>query len=160
MSGRAGRLGLWDIGHVGFMDTPYEAFGYETEELYNILLEKPLEPEEIIVAPSYKLIFKKLSLKELTENSDKIREIIKQEVEAISKLSSKEISEEEKEDLQTDIITQIEELTETIEYKNNVEDAERIYKIFQDIYFDEFDMYVNLFIAEKSIITIIKLIVC
>jgi replicative superfamily II helicase len=149
MAGRAGRFGLWDIGYVGFMETPYEAFEYDTEELYDILLEKQLEPEEIIVAPSYKLIFKQLSFKELTENPDKIREIVKQEVETISKLSSKEISEEEKEELQTDIITQIEELAERITDENDIENAKKIYKTFQDIYFDEFDPYTNLSITEE-----------
>jgi superfamily II RNA helicase len=149
MSGRAGRLGLWDVGYVGFTDTPYEAFGYETEDLYYTLLEKPLEPEIIVVAPSYKLIIKQLSLKDLIENIDKVKEVIKEEVETISKLSSKEISEREKAELQSDIISEIEDLAERIIDENGVENAEEIYKIFQDIYFDEFDIYTNLEIAKE-----------
>jgi superfamily II RNA helicase len=149
MSGRAGRLGLWDIGYVGFTDTPYEAFGYETEDLYYTLLEKPLEPEIIVVAPSYKLIIRQLSLKDLIENTEKVKEVIKEEVESISKLSSKEMSKKDEEELQKDIENEIKRLTKTIMHKNNIEDAEKIYKIFQDIYFDEFDPYTNLYIAEE-----------
>jgi superfamily II RNA helicase len=149
MSGRAGRLGLWNIGYVGFMDTPYEAFGYDTEDLYYTLLEKPLEPEIIVVAPSYKLIIKQLSLKDLIKNTDKVKEVIKEEIETISKLSSKEISEREKAELQSDIISEIEDLAERIVDENGVENAEEIYKIFQDIYFDEFDIYTNLEIAKE-----------
>jgi len=149
MSGRAGRLGLWNIGYVGFMDTPYESFEYETKELYDAFLWKPLEAEEIIVAPSYKLIFKALSFKDLVEKTDKVKEIVKKEVEIISKLSSKQISQKDKLKLQEYIFIQIKELTDAIINKNNTEDAEKIYKIFQDIYFDEFHIYTNLFIAEK-----------
>jgi superfamily II RNA helicase len=150
MAGRSGRLGLWDNGYVGFMHTPFEAFGYDTEELYYMLLEKSLEPEEIIVAPSYKLIVKSLSFKDLVENSPKVKELIGKEVEAISNLSSKEISEEEKFELRKEIMSQIELLAERIIDENGIEDAEKIYEIFQDIYFDEFSMYVNSVIAEKT----------
>ncbi|MBX0311230.1 MAG: DEAD/DEAH box helicase [Sulfurihydrogenibium sp.] len=149
MSGRAGRLGLWDIGYVGFINTPYESFEYSTEILYNMLLKRSLEPEEIIVAPSYKLIIRQLSLKDLIENTEKVKEVIKEEVESISKLSSKEMSKKDEEELQKDIENEIKKLTKTIMHKNNIEDAEKIYKIFQDIYFDEFDPYTNLYIAEK-----------
>jgi hypothetical protein len=148
MAGRAGRLGLWDIGYVGFIDTPYESRIYSTKKLYNILLQKPLEPEEIIVAPSYKRIVKKLSFKDLIDNTDKVKEVVEEEIEIISKLSSKQISEREKIDLQTDIMIELEEFVDTI-LENGVEDAERIYSIFQDIYFDEFSLYVNSIIAEK-----------
>jgi superfamily II RNA helicase len=149
MAGRAGRLGLWDIGYVGYMNTPYEAFEYATSGLYNILLKRTIEPEEIIVAPSYKLIVKQISLKDLIENLDKVKEVVKEEVETISKLSSKEISEEEKFDLRKEIMSQIEDLAEKIIDENGIEDAEKIYGIFQDIYFDEFDINANLFIAER-----------
>jgi superfamily II RNA helicase len=149
MAGRSGRLGLWDIGYVGFMHTPFEAFGYDTEELYYILLEKPLEVEEIVVAPSYKLIVKNLSFKDLVENSPKVKEVIGKEVEAISNLSSKQISEEEKFELRKEIMSQMEDLAERIIDENGVEDAEKIYEIFQDIYFDEFNIDENLFIAER-----------
>jgi superfamily II RNA helicase len=149
MAGRAGRLGLWDIGYVGYMNTPYEAFEYATSELYNILLKRTIEPEEIIVAPSYKFIIKQLSLKDLIENPDKVKEAIKEEVETISKLSSKEISKKDETKLQTNIAKEIKELTKIIKHKNSIENAEKIYEIFQDIYFDEFDVYTNAFIAKK-----------
>jgi replicative superfamily II helicase len=149
MSGRAGRYGLWDIGYVGYLDTPYESYTYSTKKLYDTLLQKPLEPEEIIVAPSYKRIIKKLSLEDLLNDTDKVKEVINEEVEIISKLSSKQISERDKADLQTDIMIELEEFVEMIMFENDTEDVERIYSIFQDIYFDEFSMYVNSVIAEK-----------
>jgi superfamily II RNA helicase len=147
MAGRAGRLGLWDIGYVGFINTPYEAFGYETEELFYTLIEKPLEPEEVIVTPSYKFIFKKLSFKDLMENPDKVKEVVNEEIETISKLSSKEIFEEEKARMQESIMSEIEDFVERI-MDNDIK-AEEIYEIFRDIYFDEFDIYSNLVIAER-----------
>jgi superfamily II RNA helicase len=149
MSGRAGRLGLWDIGYIGFINTPYESFEYSTETLYNMLLKRSIEPEEIIVAPSYKLIIKQLPLKDLIGNTDKVKEIIKEEVESISKLSSKEISKKDEKELQKDIKNEIKRITKMIINKNNIQDAERIYKIFQDVYFDEFDPYTNLYIAKE-----------
>ncbi len=162
MSGRAGRLGLWDVGYVGFMNTPFEAYEYSTNKLYKSLLQKPLEPEEIIIEPSYKRIIKKLSLKDLVENADKVEEVIKEEVEIISKLSSKEISKKNEKELQSSIIRDLSYLTivlpKVIMYEENskkrkrkeiTENSEKIYNIFQDIYFDEFDIYTNLFIAEE-----------
>jgi len=64
-------------------------------------------------------------------------------------LSSKQISEKEKAELQTDIMIELEEFVDKIMLENDTKDVEKIYSIFQDIYFDEFGMDANLLAAEK-----------
>ena len=54
MAGRAGRKGLYEKGYVTWFDqSPWENRFYDTGELYRELLEKPSEPADIQLYPSY-----------------------------------------------------------------------------------------------------------
>jgi hypothetical protein len=58
MAVRAGRKGLDKQGYVGFIASPYEAWGVDTEEEYCELLRKDISNEypEIILQPSIKKV--------------------------------------------------------------------------------------------------------
>ncbi|CAB4243837.1 Helicase domain protein [Methylacidimicrobium sp. AP8] len=64
MAGRAGRPNLQEAGYVGYLETPFEARGYDTERLYRSLRKKPLEPLRVRPLPSIKRILNRTPIEE------------------------------------------------------------------------------------------------
>ncbi len=152
MSGRAGRPFLYNIGKVGYVHTGFEAYGYDTAELFEILLSKPLEKEQVVIMPDMKKILSKIPFKLLDEATDcesiyefkPIMEPVKEEIEYIktySLLNDESSLEDLELKLETDIILDIEYLIDSVE-------NEEVYEILRKIYFKEFPIELNLRCAE------------
>lgn len=61
MSGRAGRKGFYDVGLIGYIETPYENFQYSTSSLYYELLNREPENFEVRIGIDWKNILLKKS---------------------------------------------------------------------------------------------------
>ena len=152
MSGRAGRKGFHDTGYVSWNNSSYEAYGFETDELYHDLVKKLQEPFEFILGVNSEQIVSKLTL-----DQDHDNELIEKEVEYILKyslppenISLEKLKEETKEKLEYFI----ENIYETINYiseEYNI-DKKEILKILKRLYFNEFTIVDNLRLL-KLIIT-------
>jgi superfamily II RNA helicase len=147
MSGRAGRLGLWNVGYVGFINSEFESFGYKTSGIYKDLLKSKLEEEHIRVAPNYKYIFRKIPFEDITAKfSILVQDVVEKEVDTVVNLST---------GLDKTNVIQIKRVSQDIFYAISsikrtlfeTRNPKTIYKIFQDIFFDEFDISTNMSIA-------------
>jgi superfamily II RNA helicase len=147
MSGRAGRLGLWNVGYVGYINSDYESFGYTTSSLYKQLQKAKLEEEHIRVAPNYRYIFRKIPFEDITAKSSLlVQDIVEKEVDTVINLSTNldKTSIKQRKKISNEIYYAIGEVKGVLFETNN---SEIIYKIFQDIFFDEFDISTNMSIA-------------
>jgi superfamily II RNA helicase len=147
MSGRAGRLGLWNVGYVGYINSDYESFGYTTSSLYKQLQKAKLEEEHIRVAPNYRYIFRKIPFEDITAKfSLLVQDIVEKEVDTVINLSTNldKTSIKQRKKISNEIHYAIGEVKRALFETDN---SEIIYKIFQDIFFDEFDISTNMSIA-------------
>jgi len=147
MSGRAGRLGLWNVGYVGYINSDYESFGYATSGLYKHLQKAKLEEEHIRVAPNYRYIFRKIPFEDISEKfSLLVQDIVEKEVDTVINLSTNldKADMRQRKKVSNEIHYAIGKVKRALFETNN---SEIIYKIFQDIFFDEFDISTNMSIA-------------
>lgn len=156
MSGRAGRPNLFNRGYVGWFGSGFESFDYNTGDLYDNIINAELEPEHLILTPDYKSIFKYISYEELKNKSNKINNIIKEEIEYImsySILPKKKSVKKTKKQYENDISYAVNFIAENIK-------SDFMYQVFKDIYFAEFSYSLNLhaakLISESGYIDAIK----
>jgi len=148
MSGRAGRPNLHEIGYVGYVRTPYEAIGFDTGMLYNTLIKKELEEEEIIISIDYKKIISSLSWDDINKKrlSSKAREIIKDEASYIANYSLTKVDKELVYQYAKDeIVYFLKEIKSNLSF---LDEPEPTYKLLQTIYYNEMPLHTNIYCAE------------
>ncbi len=145
MTGRAGRPNLHDIGYVGYMNTDFESFEYDTEELFYSLLESKLEKEKILILPDYRKILQTIGYNEL-KNEEIVTRVINEELDYIKNYSMLE-DEENINDYIANLRDSMESNLEAI--SNFIENKEE-YAILKKIYFPEFGISENI-IAAKAL---------
>ena len=60
MAGRAGRKGLFDPGFVTWLaESPFERRGFQTKEIFQALMDSPVEPASVTLRPSYGRLLRK-----------------------------------------------------------------------------------------------------
>lgn len=130
MAGRAGRKGYFDVGYVTYYPSLYESFEYDTGELYNWLLQAPVEPMRIQIDISVPALLKGRSIEE--------------EAEYVSRFSLPRQSNNK-------IKRQIIEIMETIELfeEENKLPKKEFRDVLRDIYFPEYDLMTNLYLARR-----------
>lgn len=132
MAGRAGRKGYFDTGYVTYYPSPFESFEFETKDLYMELLKVPQERLTIKLEPSIPDI---LRGKTIEDEAKYIAEY------SYPPLSIAEVLDELEEELQT-----IEDFVEEQLQDQNI-DPDKFKKILADIYYPEYSLYVNLWVA-------------
>ncbi len=158
MSGRAGRPNLHNTGYVGFTETGYESFEFDTEELYEEILKKPLEKETLLLEPDYSKIFLQMNYLQLKEmKKSDLKKIIEKEIEYIRNYSfgnfgnSEDL--EDSEDFEMNLSYYLNEIKRdfwnVINFLSQRIKSEKVFNILQRIYFQEFSIIQNLIAAEK-----------
>ena len=130
MAGRAGRKGLYKEGYVGYMCTPFEAFGYETDELFNDLKEADIEDFSVEIAPLLMPII--TGEKSIEEEAAFVAENL------LPFANIREIEE--------DISFNVSQIREFVKEFSEVEEIapKKVVKKLKEIYFPEFTVRTNL----------------
>ena len=129
ISGRAGRLGYFDKGYVYYLDSEFESNEYDTEELFNILVDKPQEPFSVQL---------NISIRDLLNGRS-----VEEEAKFVSQYSVPPLSYSETKEKIEFVLEQIEELISSEDLH------EEFKKVLGKIYFPEYSLITNFYVAKK-----------
>jgi superfamily II RNA helicase len=136
MAGRAGRPGLWDIGYVGYLA------GNGMKGAFNRLVSSPLEEEVLHIEPSFKNVLMELEYDELWL-SEVVEVVCEEEAELVEELSLGFLK---KGVVKGQLMDDVRMLRY---FLSRTKQAQEVYEVLRDIYFEEFSMPVNFALAER-----------
>jgi superfamily II DNA or RNA helicase len=136
MAGRAGRPGLWDIGYVGYLA------GNGMKGAFNRLVSSPLEEEVLHIEPSFKNVLMELEYDELWL-SEVVEVVCEEEAELVEGLSLGFLK---KGVVKGQLMDDVRMLRY---FLSRTKQAQEVYEVLRDIYFEEFSMPINFALAER-----------
>ena len=139
MAGRAGRPNLQEAGYVGFLETRFEARGFDTERLFRTLKKKALEPLRVRPLPSIQRILNQTPVEE--------------ELRQLAALSFPALHPQELLASQRMIEISMDEIERSCRMlQRRARAGDRLLEVLRRIYFDEFTVAENLGLAKMLVL--------